>query len=247
MTVADYCIGISKQHTAILKSDLMNEVINNHPYLYYAAYFFQFEELKNEKYYCSLKAIIAAQYPSQDDLRHDLIMRLSKHKRNEDTSFISNELSRNWQGENDSKFALIENNPIDEYFFIIEKFYKQLLNYSQRELLQEMFWKDQNLERTFKNFVSATAAYKSKRSAEILLDIVKKKLYNKSIKTYREDYRELIFKYDLLESIKRYNCPYYKNIFPLIEGGAKRYMKKYSIDPMEITIDSNLIDKTNTW
>ncbi|MBP6024043.1 hypothetical protein [Ferruginibacter sp.] len=247
-TVADYYIAKSRGHSTILKSDLMDEVINKHPYLSYAANFVQYEAPSNEKYYVSLKKIIAAPYPLHSRSRNGLITKLSEYKKNEDTSSIAFEISRNWYGNEPEKFALIENNPIDNYFFVIEKFYTHILHFNQRGLLQEMFWRDQDLERTFKNFIAATAAYKSKRSAEILLDIVKKKLYNKSTASFIDKNRlELEFKYHLLEDIKRYNCKYYKNIFPLIEEGAKKFSDSYIANEPNSNFQPNQVEEKTTW
>lgn len=246
-TVADYNISVSKRHTSIQKSVLIDKVINHHRNLYYAGCFFEIETLKDEIYYTPLKEIIAAQYPLHATIRNDLIYKLSEYKKNEDTNFIATHLRSNRKSEELQRFDIVENNPIAEYFFNIENFHSWLLKTNQRKLLQEMFWRNQNLDRTFKSFISATAAYKSKRSAEILLDIVNKKLYDRST-AYRDDNRlELEFKYNLLQSLKKYNCPHYKNILPLIEDGAKKFSETYIAGGEQDNFQPIEVKEKATW
>ncbi len=243
-TVADYCIDKSEGHSTILKSDLMDEVITNHPYLYYAAHFFQLKSLAKEKYYPALKKIITAEYPLHSRLRRELIMKLSTYKKNDDTGFIARRLKTSWTQDEPGNFALIEHNPIDEYFFVIEKFYTKILFYYQRKSLQKEFIRYENFNQAFENFISAAAAYKSKRSAEILTDVLNRRIYSSS-NNGKDNYGDIYFQHILADALKKHNCILYATLLARTEAAANIYDKKYVLPPMETYIDS--IPEKKTW
>lgn len=243
-TVADYYIDKSEGHSTILKSDLMDEVINNHPYLYYAAHFFQLKSLAKEKYYPALKRIITAEYPLHYRIRRELIMKLSAYKKNDDTAFIAQRLRNSRAQDAAANFVLVENNPIDEYFFLIEKFYKKILYFKEKESLQQEFIRYENFHEAFENFILANAAYKSKQSAEILTDILNRKLYGHSIND-KHNYGDIYFQHILAEALKKYNCIFYTPLLAKTEAPVNIYNKKYVLPKMETYIDS--IPEKKTW
>ena len=243
-TVADYCIDKSEGHSTILKSDLMDEVITNHPYLYYAAHFFQLKSLAKEKYYPALKKIITAEYPLHSRLRRELIMKLSTYKKNDDTGFIAQRLRNSRAQDGPANFTLIENNPIDEYFFLIERFYNKILFFYQRKSLQAEFFRYENFNEAFENFILATAAYKSKRSADILKDILNRKLYNRS-NNDKDNYDDINFQHTLAEALKKYNCIFYATLLARTEAAVNIYNKTHIMATMETYTDS--IPEKKTW
>lgn len=244
-TVADFMIDESRGKTNILKASLIDTVITKHPYLIHAAIFFIRELAVDEKYYPELKKIIKNKYSWHYNLREELIAQLSEYKKNEDTSEIATWLKRRWFKKEEFKFTLIENNPSNAYFFAIEKYYNNLIQYNEEKILQEMFWRNEGFEAPFTNFIYAAASYKSKESAAILQGIYDKKLYKLSASWDKCEYYDLNFQYTLYEAISKYKCPYYKNLFTLIEDETKKFRKRYILPPMEVSIDT--FKEKNTW
>jgi hypothetical protein len=246
-TVADYILDESRGKTNLLKSDLIETVIVKHPYLIHAATFFLREIDTNEKYYSPLKKIITNKYTWHYNYEEELIGELSKYKKDNDTSFIAKILDINWIHKEKYKFPLIENNPSEAYFFIIEKQYNRLLKFDDQKLLQREFIRDNDFEIVFEQFINAAASYKSKKSAVVLSAILNKKLYPVFSEDNKEDFRNFHFYYTLLNTINKYKCGHYANLLAAIEPKAEVYRKKYALLPMEANIDFDLGEDKKTW
>jgi hypothetical protein len=246
-TVADYILDESKGKTNLLKSALIETVITKHPYLIHAASFYIRELNAEEKYYPTLKKIIQNKYTWHYNLEEELINELSSYKKNEDTIEIANALKHKWFKKEEYKFQLIEGNPVGAYFFVIEKYYNRLLKFDEQKLLQYEFIRDNDFEIIFGKFISATASYKSKKSADILSAILDKKLYPGFTTGNKEDSRGFHFHYILFNAINQYNCQQYTNLLTAIKPKAQIYRKKYALPPMEATIDADLGEDKKTW
>jgi transposase len=243
--VADYFIDASKDHTSIPKSTLFETVIAKHPYLIHSASFFLRELSVDQKYYPYLKKIIENKYPWHYRIEEDLIQELSRYKRNEDTALIAKALDKRWFKKEEHKFELIENNPSPAYFFAIERYSNRLVSFNTQKLLQEEFWRDGNSEQTFEKFIYATAAYKSERAAVILGNILKNRLYKLPLPGDNIYYP--YFEHTLSEAVKKYDCIYYKPLSLLVKDAAEKFDKRYSLPPMEATIDTTIFKEKKTW
>lgn len=244
-TVADYFIEESRGKTALPKTDLIGTVITEHPYLVHAATFFTYETVPNDKYYTILKKIIQNKYPLHYNYQNQLITRLSKFKQEADTAIIKSELKKRWKNEDD-KYILIEDNPSPAFFFMIEKFFSRLLGLHYRKLLQLEYIKNEQLEGALRSFISAAASYRSKRSAEILGEVLHKKLFPVNYNTHNRQL-DFWFHYTLFQALERYDCSFYKELKKEIETKAKVYRKKYTLDPLENYDDSLSIEKSVNW
>jgi hypothetical protein len=100
--------------------------------------------------------------------------------------------------------------------------------------LQETFLRKDEFEMTFESFLHATAAYKTKETAGILLDILNKKIYKRDTEDFKNTkYNELKFKYNLFNALQEYNCPYYKELLPLVAKEAQIFKIKYTLEAVE--------------
>lgn len=244
-TVADYFLDQSRKHTSILTQTLVDTVITKHPYLIHAVTFLSRFVENDEKYYPPLKKIVENKYRWHYNYEEELLVLLSKYKKNSDTSSIAKELNRKWFRKEDKKFPLIEDNPVASYFYSIEKYYKKLLALYEKKYLQDEFIRDEKFARAFENFISATAAYRSKRSADILTDILNRKIYARSQNKDKNNYGDIYFRYILENAVKKHSSPYYKNLMALTLDAANYYKKNYTLPPMEAYIDTN--KEKNTW
>jgi hypothetical protein len=197
-TLADYFLDQSRKHTSILTQTLVDTIIFKHPYLIHAVTFLSRFVGNDEKYYPPLKKIVENKYPWHYNYKEELLVLLSKYKKNTDTSRIAKELNRKWFRKEDKKFPLIEDNPVASYFYSIENYYKKLLAFYEKKYLQDEFIRDEKFARAFENFISATAAYKSKRSADILTDILNRKIYARSQNKDKNNYGDIYFRYILV-------------------------------------------------
>jgi hypothetical protein len=234
-SVADFFIKKSEGHTNILLNIFIDTVISQHPYLENAAYFLLYRTRPNEKNYERLKAMIEKKYLWHDNFRTSFIMELSKYKKNGDTSFIA-KILMHWPyySEETMKFNLIRDNPINEYFPAITRFYRSLIHADSMNRLQETFLRKDEFEMTFESFLHATAAYKTKETAGILLDILNKKIYKRDTEDFKNTkYNELKFKYNLFNALQEYNCPYYKELLPLVAKEAQIFKIKYTLEAVE--------------
>ncbi len=244
-TVADFMLDESRGKTNILKAALIDTVITKHPYLIHSASFFIRVLDTDEKYYPYLKKIVQNKYPWHYRIEEELIVKLSGYKKNEDTSEIAKSIEYKWFKKEADKFLLIENNPVGAYFFAIEKYYKRLLAWYDQKYLQDEFIRDEGFSQTFEKFIFATAAYKSKKSADILMDILNRKIYHQNSIEDKTNYGDICFQYILSNAIKKHQSFFYKNLLVMTKEATNIYEKKYAIGPMEAYIDT--IKEKNTW
>jgi hypothetical protein len=244
--VADYIIDESQHKTSILKPALIETVITKYPYLAHSALFFLRKPSEDQKYYPYLKKIIDSKYRSHYRVEEELIAALSKYKKDIDSSRIVESLHNRWIHKEDKKFELVESNPIQAYFFTVEYYYSKLLSFKNEKLLQEMFQKGEEFDRPFERFVYATAAYKSRKAAAILIGLLNNKLYRQSSIKDKSRYADNYFQYMLWSAVKKYDSPFYKYIQLKTETIAKAYESKYTLGAYEAPYPDSVKEK-NTW
>ena len=244
-TVADNFLQTSKGKTRILKKDVIATVVKKHPYLINAAIFFQYRKDSMQGYYHELRDIVLHKYPHHYAYEEMLLKKLSVYKNFADTSYIKTALKIRWRDDQE-KFLLVENNPIQPYFFVIEKFYESLKHSKYFGDLQQRYHREDKFERVFDSFISALLAYKSKRSAEIIESILMENLYPEA-ENARDNLLKYSFHYFLLKKIEQYNCNVYVRIKKEIMFKAKAYERKYALSPLESSAGSLFIKESIYW
>ena len=243
--VSDYFISRSERNSKILKADLIDKVMMEHPYLNHAYFFI--DELKNpeEKYYPIINKMAKNARNFYKVERETIAVRaLARYNKREDIPLIAEKLSQSWSLSDyhyDSCFSIIVNNPDTAYFNIIERFYR-IISYPQsREEIQNNFTTNYSkLDQKYDSFLAALISFRNKKSSAIAEIIIKRELYP-SYSSRGVDYR-----YQVYKLLKKNECPEYKKLTSILQPDATAYEKertKYQLPPMEVTLDSSFRNK----
>lgn len=243
--LSDYYIYAAKSKTKIAADSLENIVLYNHAYLKYASRFALSTENKSDSFYSIVKEraylLLSSGYGTEETWNY--IYALSHFKRKEDIPFLAGAISRHWKYNANATFEIMINNPDTAYFKILEKYYLVISNPSTGEEIQaNMYYSTYHLDKKYLSFLNALVPYKTRRSKEILEDILTRKIAPfYAYQTIGYDYRYVIY-----ELLVKNQCAEYegliKKLKPLVLEHEKRLIKT---EPFEVPLDT--LGRNNYW
>ncbi len=247
-SLADKFIAISRYKTTIPKDSFISLIINKYQYLQSFYYIYTQDTKNKNQYYKQLQNTLLNTPKLLEFNKSDLAYELSLFKRIEDTTFIKNILDYNpyWSKEYRKKFFLIEKSPSPNYYGVLEQHLKILKTYNDKKVLQYEYISNQSLSLSFENYISALAAYKTQKSADIIKIILKEKLYPANFQKADEMYGYKPF-YDIYSSLSKYNCPKYDGLIKIIKHKALAFKSKYVLESSPLLINDNIMPETNYW
>ncbi len=223
--VSDYFLVRRMIKNKILNKSLKDEVIINHSYLRKAYQFISEVDKPEEKYYPIIKKMIKKARQSED--LNTALYALSTYKKKEDISFITEELFANWRRFEDEPFKLIKDNPDTAYFKILERYFRYISYGTTEADIQVSFYRSpDNIFKKYDSFLEALTSYKNKPSAEILAQIINRKIF--PVESIRDRITELNWrKNELYDILLRNSCAAYKTLLAQLKPFADAYKRKH--------------------